>query len=205
MRQMFEFMSSVGQQTVETLKRNIESGGESSFEFKAFSKKFTVDVSFSLILFVLVDFFLTFLQLTVKVIATCAYGIEINSFENPKNDFYQIATKFVNFDSFWLSIKFAGYLVIPKIMNAFKVKLFDPRITDFFRKTITETMKVREEKGIVRKDMIHLLMEAKKGKLTYEKEKEEKIVDGFATVEESEVGRSEVKRKWEDDDLTAQW
>jgi cytochrome P450 family 9 len=64
---------------------------------------------------------------------------------------------------------------------------------------------VREEQGIVRKDMIHLLMEAKKGKLTYEKEKEEKIVDGFATVEESDVGRSEVKRKWEDDDLTAQW
>lgn len=89
-------------------------------------------------------------------------------------------------------------------MNAFKVRLFDEEVTDFFRSTITETMKVREEKGIVRKDMVHLLMEAKKGKLTYEKEKEEKIVDGFATVEESEVGRSEVKRKWEDDDLTAQ-
>jgi hypothetical protein len=56
MRQMFDFMSSVGHQTVETLKRNIESGGESSFEFKAFAKKFTVDVSFSLISIVLVDF-----------------------------------------------------------------------------------------------------------------------------------------------------
>lgn len=93
----------------------------------------------------------------------------------------------------------------PSLMKHLKLKLFDPKITHFFRKIVAETMKTRDDKGIVRKDMIHLLMEAKKGKLVHEKETEEKTIDGFATVEESVVGKSEVKRKWEDDDLTAQW
>jgi len=53
--------------------------------------------------------------------------------------------------------------------------------------------------------MINLLIQAKKGKLTHEKEgKEEKLQEGFATVEESQVGRSLVGRKWDDDDLAAQ-
>jgi cytochrome P450 family 9 len=94
---------------------------------------------------------------------------------------------------------------MPKLMQALRIKFFDSETTAFFQGAITETMKIRETKGIIRKDMIHLLMDAKKGKLSYEKEKEEKNVDGFATVEESAVGQTEVKVKWEDDDLTAQW
>jgi cytochrome P450 family 9 len=182
MRQMFEFMRSVGQQAAVSLKDEIRKSGETEYEFKDLSKKITVDV-----------------------IATCAFGIEVNSFENPKNDFNQIAHELLNFGSFLTSLKFVGLFMAPKLMKFFKVKLFASKITEFFREIVSETMKTREEKGIVRKDMIHLLMEAKKGQLTHEKEKEEKIIDGFATVEESAVGQSEVKRKWEDDDLTAQW
>jgi cytochrome P450 family 9 len=95
-------------------------------------------------------------------------------------------------------------MMVPKLMHALKIKFFDAETTDFFQCAITETMKAREEKGIIRNDMIHLLIEAKKGNLSYEKEKEEEN-DGFATVKESQVGRNEVRRKWEDDDLTAQW
>lgn len=102
-------------------------------------------------------------------------------------------------------IKFIGYLSMPKVMTALKIKFFDQETTEFFQNAIEETMKIREEKGIIRHDMINLLIQAKKGKLTHEKEKEsEKTTDGFATVEESQVGTAEVKRKWEDDDLTAQ-
>ena len=139
------------------------------------------------------------------MIATCAFGIEVNSFANPTNDFHRVAAKVANFGSFITTLKFVGYFTIPKVMNALKIKFFDGETTKFFQSAIEETMKYREDKGIVRKDMIHLLMEAKKGNLSYEKEKEEKTSDGFATVEESHVGKSEVKRKWEDDDLTAQW
>ena len=38
-------------------------------------------------------------------------------------------------------------------------------VVNFFRSLVHNTMSVREERGIVRPDMIHLLMQAKKGTL----------------------------------------
>lgn len=182
MRQMFELVSSVGQQAAKSIKEEIKSSGDSSYEFKNLARKFTVDV-----------------------IATCAFGIEVDSFKNPKNDFHRIAAKVANFGSLLTTLKFVGYFVMPSVMHALKIKFFDTETTKFFQGAITETMKAREEKGIIRHDMINLLLQAKKGKLTHEKEdKEEKLQEGFATVEESQVGKSVVGRKWEDDDLTAQ-
>lgn len=47
MRQMFELVSSVGQQVAKTIKKRIENGGESTYEFKDLARRFTVDVSFT--------------------------------------------------------------------------------------------------------------------------------------------------------------
>jgi len=38
-------------------------------------------------------------------------------------------------------------------------------VVNFFRSLVHNTMSVRDERGIVRPDMIHLLMQAKKGTL----------------------------------------
>lgn len=55
-------------------------------------------------------------------------------------------------------------------------------------------MQAREKNNIIRPDLIHLLMQAKKGSLVHDKV-EEKITDtGFSTVEESAIGKSSVKR-----------
>ncbi|KAJ6649589.1 putative cytochrome P450 9f2 [Pseudolycoriella hygida] len=182
MRQMFELMNVVGQQFANTLMQQTKKG-EHSFEFRELSRKFTVDV-----------------------IATCALGIEVNSFENPHNDFHQFAVNMVgHFSSFLAMLKIVAYSFIPNLMIKLKVALFPEETTKYFRSAITETMKIREEKSIVRPDLINVLMQAKKGKLSYEAEKDaDKAVDGFATVEESHVGRATVTRTWEDDDLVAQ-
>lgn len=181
MRQMYDFVSDVGQQTAKTMQDDIKGGSESSFEFKALAMKFTVDV-----------------------IASCAFGIECNSFKNPDNKFYEIATRITNLASIKQIIKFFGFMISPKLMKALGVELIDKDITEFFQHATIETMKVREEKGIIRHDMINLLMQAKKGKLVHNNNVEEKSAEGFATVEESQLGQSEVKRVWDDDDLAAQ-
>ncbi|CAO1431140.1 unnamed protein product [Diamesa serratosioi] len=181
MRQMFEYVSQCGQQTAISMKKEIIAGGDNVFEFKDLATKFTVDV-----------------------IASCAFGIEVNSFTNPENDFQRIAAKITNFTSYSTVLKFAGYMLAPKIMKFFKIKFFDNDTSDFFRYAIKETMKNREEKGIIRHDMIDLLIQARKGKLTHTVREEEVIADGFATVEESNVGKSQVTRVWDDDDLAAQ-
>lgn len=67
--------------------------------------------------------------------------------------------------------------------------MFGPRIQKFYRNLVMDTMKQRDEQNIVRPDMIHLLMQVRQGTL-----KHEEVVDtkdaGFATVTESEIGKS---------------
>lgn len=181
MRQMFEFVSQVGMQTAKTMKDEIKSGSEDVFEFKALMTKFTVDV-----------------------IASTAFGIEVNSFKNPDNDFHRIAKKVTNFTSMRTAVIFTGYMMFPNLMKMLKLKLMDQESCEFFQAAIYETMRTREKSGIIRHDMINLLMQAKKGHLSNNVNAEEKIVDGFATVEESQVGQSQVTRKWTDEDLAAQ-
>lgn len=181
MRQMFDFVSDVGQQTARSMRDEIKGGSEDSFEFKTLATKFTVDV-----------------------IASCAFGIEVNSFKTPDNDFYKIAMRITNANSFRQILKFFGMMMSPKLMKFVGVTLIDSDINQFFREATVETMKVREQKGIVRHDMINLLMQARKGQLAHNSHAEEKTSDGFATVEESQMGKSEVKRVWDDDDLAAQ-
>ncbi|KAJ6634902.1 Cytochrome P450 9e2, partial [Pseudolycoriella hygida] len=154
MRQMFEFVSSVGQQVATTIKTQIKNGGEKSFEFKDLARKFTVDT-----------------------IATCAFGIEVNSFENPKNDFHRIAGKVANFGSFTTILKFMGYFAAPKLMRLLKIKFFDEETTTFFQKAIDETIeagKTNTRKGTRNKEIGRRL------------------------------GRNVVTRKWDDADLCAQ-
>ena len=178
---MFDFVSSVGSQTAKTMKEDIKAGTKSAVEFKALAMKFTVDV-----------------------IASCAFGIEVNSFKDSQNEFYKIATQVTNMSNTKQILKILGYQISPKLMKLLGVELFDRSISNFFREATLDTMKVREEKGIVRQDMINLLMEAQKGKLSHNNNNDEKTVDGFATVEESEVGKSTAKKTWNDNELVAQ-
>lgn len=178
---MFDFVTEVGQQTSKGMTDEIKHGGENSFEFKALATKFTVDV-----------------------IASCAFGIEVNSFKTPDNDFHRIAKKVTNFTSIKTALKFSGYLIAPQLMKKLGISLLDQESCNFFQEAITETMKIREQKGIVRHDMINLLLQARKGQLAHNNTTEDKAADGFATVEESQLGQSEVKRIWDDTDLAAQ-
>lgn len=177
MRAMCKLISDVGKQSMETIKDQMNITGQ-IFEMKELLMKFTVDV-----------------------IATCAFGLEINSFDNPSNDIQRLARKATDFTKSWMLFKFLGYMMIPKIMSFFNIKIFDKEVTDFFQTAIIDVMKGREAKGIVRLDMINLLMEAHKGKLSHSNE--ENMEDGFATAQESDLGKIKVDRKWNEIELAA--
>lgn len=180
MRQMFELVNIIGQQASLTIANRIKTGSENVYEFKELARKFTVDA-----------------------IASCAFGIEINSFQNENNDFLRASLKMADLGSSKQVLKILGTMFVPWFMRAMNIKFFDNEASELFKRLIKESMKAREENGIVRHDMINLLLQAKKGNLTHEKEAE-KFSDGFATVKESQVGRNLVERKWTDDYLTGQ-
>ncbi|KAG5684348.1 hypothetical protein PVAND_013583 [Polypedilum vanderplanki] len=179
MRLMFKLMNEVGSKMSKTVCDKINKGADNKVEFKEFSRKFTIDI-----------------------IATCAFGIEVNSFENANNDFMRIATKATNFNSSGMLLKLIGFFGFPWLMSRLRVKFLDSELYDFFDNVITETINTRERKEITRNDMIDLLLQAKHGKLEYQEEKSSS--DGFATVEESQIGKQKVKTVWSNQDLMAQ-
>ncbi|XP_060523176.1 uncharacterized protein LOC132700075 [Cylas formicarius] len=143
----------------------------------------------------------TFTRFANDVIATSAFGLTVDSLSQPENEFYLSGKKITDFTSLRVFVKFFGYLMFPQLFRTLKIGLIDSGATRFFQKVLTETMRVREEEGIVRPDMINILLEAKKGA----KDEEPVLVDtGFATVEESSLGRSKPQPAITNDDITSQ-
>ncbi|CAG9860585.1 unnamed protein product [Phyllotreta striolata] len=116
------------------------------------------------------------------VIASCAFGTEVDSFKNPDNEFFRYGKEFIDLKKFSRLLRFLICFLLPRVSKMFNIKVTTDEINDFFSNLIENTIKLREEKGIVRPDIVHLLMEARKGNLTTEETVE--IDTGYATVEE---------------------
>ncbi|CAG9785902.1 unnamed protein product [Diatraea saccharalis] len=182
MRLMLPFMVNVGHQMIETLKKKIKN-----------SKTNYVDVDCK--------------DLTTRfandVIASCAFGLKVDSLVEENNDFYKMGKEASTF-TFKQLLLFFAVANFPKIMKILNITFFSDTVTNFFKHLVLNTMNERESHQIIRPDMIHLLMEAKKGKLTHEDNTINGADAGFAAVEESNVGKNNVNRVWTDDDLVAQ-
>lgn len=130
-------------------------------------------------------------KLANDVIASCAFGFKSDTMRDKENEFYKMAFDATNFNA-GKAHKFFLYSISPSLAKFFKVKFFDERTCNFFRSLVKDTITIREKENIVRPDMIHLLMEAKKGKLKHGDKKDEAA--GFATVEESDVGKQNTEK-----------
>ncbi|KAL0841633.1 hypothetical protein ABMA28_015288 [Loxostege sticticalis] len=180
-RLMVPFMEEVGNQMIKCVKKQIQESGSNSIELEA---KDLVS------------------RYANDVIASCAFGLKVDSQTEKGNEFYVMGKQAATFKFRQIFVFFA-YNSFPKLMSKLKITVFCQRTTEFFRSLMSSTMREREAKNIVRPDMIHLLLEAKKGKLQYD----DKVKDtdaGFATVEESAVGKAKTDTDWSQDDLIAQ-
>nr|QZP43566.1 cytochrome P450 monooxygenase CYP9A198 [Ephestia elutella] len=182
MRLMLPFMVEVGNQMVLTLKNKIKQSGVgyTDLEGKDLTTRYANDV-----------------------IASCAFGLKVNSHAEQDNEFYKMGKQASTFNYKQL-LKFFGFVSFPKLMTLLKVSLFSDETKHFFKNVVMSTMRDREAHNIIRPDMIHLLMEAKKGQLVHDEKTSQDADAGFATVEESSVGKKDINRVWSDDDLIAQ-
>ena len=105
-----------------------------------------------------------FTKYTNDVIATCVFGIDVNSMKNPKNTFYVYGREATNFGTGVKSLKFFAARKFPWLCRLFGIRMFEQKIVDFFTELVASTIKTRDENGIVRPDMIQLMMETR-GKL----------------------------------------
>ncbi|CAK1547377.1 unnamed protein product [Leptosia nina] len=137
------------------------------------------------------------------VIASCAFGLKVDS-QTKDTEFFEMGKRASSFKLRQM-IMFFAYSALPGLVKRLKMTLFSKETTNFFTNVVMDTMRHREAHNIIRPDMIHLLMEAKKGQLQHEDKSKSTIRDaGFATVEESAVGKKVIQRNWSDNDLIAQ-
>lgn len=141
---------------------------------------------------------------TNDVIATCAFGLKIDSFLNPDNEFYTNGRKLMDFSSLKRVFNLIMIMVVPKIAKALNITFSDQPVANVFRETILTTLKVRQENHIHRPDMINILMQIREGTLHHQVDEKKDENEGFATVEESDIGKVTVNRKWNDDEIVAQ-
>ncbi|KAF5308069.1 hypothetical protein FQR65_LT06444 [Abscondita terminalis] len=146
----------------------------------------------------------TFSRFCNDVIATTAFGVKCNSLEEPNNEFYLMGKEVTTFEGLRRIITMF-IVFVPTISKILRVPLFTKKSVDFFENVVKQNIKIREKQKIVRPDMLHLLMEARKGRLTHESSSSIPDV-GFAVVEESEITKNSKKRKTDitDEDITAQ-
>lgn len=137
MRILFKLISEMGQQLNNHLTKKVDSEKVVTMEVKDLFTRFANDV-----------------------IATSAFGIKCDSLEERDNEFYHMGLSTI-LDGFVDNLKFFGYTLSPSIMNFLSVKLFNSTAASFFRDIILSTIKIREEQGIIRQDMLQLLIEAR--------------------------------------------
>lgn len=138
-----------------------------------------------------------FARFANDAIATSAFGIQINSLVDRDNEFYRKGLEIGYIGGFRM-FKMLGYQMFPTVMNKLRLPMFSHKEMKFFRDLVRGNIKYRNEHHIYRPDMINLLMEAKQGKLLHSspgKDDQDGTngIDGYATVQESDVGKSSRK------------
>lgn len=134
------------------------------------------------------------MRLSNDIIGSTAFGIQINTMNEPENEFYKMG-KEIAYSI--MGIKALFLVAFPKVSAWLKLKILTDRHDKFFRNVIRSTIEERQQKKIVRNDMLHLLLLAKEGKLNTESQKDLDADQdtGFATTSEFIASRTSEKLK----------
>ncbi|XP_055589836.1 probable cytochrome P450 9f2 [Uranotaenia lowii] len=179
MRAMFDLIVQYSDKMIPTVQEKVTSRGYADLEVKDF-----------------------FTRIANDIIATCAFGYQVESLSSD-NEFFLMGKKMMNLGRLSIVFRLLGIRLFPKLMAKLNIDLIDTEQAEYFSKLIKEAVRTREAHGIVRPDMIHLLMQARKGNLKHHQETGEPEV-GFATVEESQVGKVTTSKTMTDSEFIAQ-
>ncbi|XP_044253641.1 cytochrome P450 9e2-like isoform X2 [Tribolium madens] len=106
-----------------------------------------------------------FTRFTNDVIANTAFGVKCESLKERENEFYLMGKEATNLKGFWKNMKLLVFFIFPEICKLCKIRFFSKSVANFFTNLIKVNIANREEFGIIRPDMIYLLMEARKNNL----------------------------------------
>ena len=103
---------------------------------------------------------LMFTMYANDVIANSAFGVSINTFKDPENDFYVYGKEASTIDAI-MTCKFFLARSFPKLMKFFGVRYVRAHVAKFFTDIVKMTVSMRDEKGISRPDVLQLMMDTR--------------------------------------------
>lgn len=110
-------------------------------------------------------------RFTTDSIASCAFGVDCDSIENPKTAFRQVGIKMFAFSKVHAMKMFFSF-VFPRQAKALGMRIFHVENTRYFTKLIRETIEERNRSGTTRNDFLQLLLQLHKdGRLDDDGEK----------------------------------
>jgi len=100
-------------------------------------------------------------KFSTDIIGSTAYGLNVNSFNNPDAEFRKYGRKIFEI-TIIRGFEFFAIFFVPSIIPAAGIKVFNKESTKFLRNVFSETLTQRAKSGIKRNDLIDLLIELKK-------------------------------------------
>ncbi|XP_068898640.1 cytochrome P450 6k1-like isoform X2 [Tenebrio molitor] len=99
---------------------------------------------------------------SVDIISSCAFGINANCFKTENSEILVMATRLLDFRSLSRSLSMFCAFFLPKVMYIFRLTFADQTAAKFLVDVFKGALREREEKKIVRNDLIDLLNNLKK-------------------------------------------
>lgn len=103
---------------------------------------------------------------TNDVIASCAFGLNVDTLNDPNNALYVNGKTATNFNGFFIGIKFLMQRSMKTLAKTLGVRFMSKKIEDFFENTILDNMRYREANGLHRPDMLQHLLDVQKNNKT---------------------------------------
>lgn len=94
---------------------------------------------------------------TTDVISSIAFGLEINSFKDPNNEFRKSGNKMFEF-TISRAIDIAVIFLIPKLVPIARSRMIPKEVEPFFRRVFTFAIEERKKSGAFRNDLIDILI-----------------------------------------------
>lgn len=135
MKMMFSTVLDISDQMIEYIKKSIKECND--LEMKEILSQFTTDI-----------------------IGSVAFGLQLNSMENPNSEFRRYGRKFFN-PPWYGSLKVLFLTCFPGLSKKLNLMVTNSEISDFFLKSIKETVEYREKNNIQRNDFMNLLIQIK--------------------------------------------
>lgn len=95
---------------------------------------------------------------TTNIIASVAFGIEVDAITDPKTEF-RVCGRLIFESSTLNAIRSFGFFVAPKLLTIIRMKVVNSRVESFLRAVVKQSLEHREKNHVVRKDFFQLLVQ----------------------------------------------